>query len=199
MSPNAARGAVTREHLITVATRLFAERGYEATSIDAVLHAAGVSRGSLYHHFRGKDALFEAVLEALEVSVGRRVLEAADDAPDSTTALRRGCLAWVRLAGDPVVRRILVVDAPSVLGWVGWRALEERHALGMIKQVVGEIATEGGLAPELVDVFSHVILAAMNEIALLVARSDNPDTAMSEGADAIDEVLSRLVGPPTSR
>jgi len=196
MRPSAARGAATREHLITVATGLFTERGYEGTSIDAVLQAAEVSRGSLYHHFRGKDALFEAVLEALEVDVGQRVMEAAADAPDPATALRRGCVAWVRLAGDPIVRRVLLIDAPSVLGWDGWRALEERHALGLIKAVVGVIAAEGGLAPELVDVFSHVILAAMNEIALLVARSDRLEAAMGEGADAIDEVLSRLVGLP---
>jgi AcrR family transcriptional regulator len=193
---NVARGAVTREHLVTVATALFAERGYEGTSIEAVLREAGVSRGSLYHHFAGKDALFEAVLEALETDVGRRTLEAAAGAPDATAALRAGCLAWVRMAGDPVVQRVLLVDAPSVLGWERWRDLEERHALGLIKTALGAIAEDGGLAPDLVDVFSHVILATMNEIALLVARSGDTGPAMRAGAGAIDEVLFRLLGAP---
>ena len=56
---NVARGAATREHLLAMATALFAGRGYEATSIEAVLHESGVSRGSLYHHLEGKDILFE--------------------------------------------------------------------------------------------------------------------------------------------
>jgi AcrR family transcriptional regulator len=179
-----------------VATALFAERGYEGTSIEAVLQESGVSRGSLYHHFKGKETLFEAVLEALETDVGRRTMEAAVLAPSPAGMLRAGCLAWVELAGDPVVQRILLIDAPSVLGWDRWRAFEERHALGLIKGVLGAIADEGGLAPDLVDVFAHVVLATMNEIALLVARADQPDAAMRVGSAAIDEVLSRLLGAP---
>jgi AcrR family transcriptional regulator len=194
MNQNVARGAATREHLIEVATRLFAERGYEDTSIETVLQEASVSRGSLYHHFKNKEALFEAVLEAMENDIGLRVMEAASGAADAKAMLRLGALAWVQLAGDPVVQRVLLIDAPSVLGWDRWRALEERHALGLVKGVLAAIADQGELDPELVDVFSHVILAAMNEIALLVARSDQPDHEARLGADAIDEVLSRLLG-----
>jgi AcrR family transcriptional regulator len=193
VNQNVARGAATREHLLAVATALFARSGYEATSIDAVLQEAGVSRGSLYHHFKGKDALFEAVLENLETDIGRQTMEAAANASSSVEALRAGCLAWVRLAGDPVVQRILLIDAPSVLGWDRWRALEERHALGLIKGVLTAIADEGGLAPDLVEVFSHVLLATMNEIALFVARSDQPGVAMLTSSGAVDEVLSRLL------
>lgn len=191
---NVARGAATREHLIEVATTLFAERGYEDTSIETVLHVASVSRGSLYHHFKNKEALFEAVLEAIENDTGIRVMEAAAGATDPKEILRLGSLAWVQLAGDPVVQRVLLIDAPSVLGWERWRALEERHALGLIKGVLAAIAEQGDLDPALVDVFSHVILAAINEIALLIARSDQPDREAQVGADAIDEVLSRLLG-----
>ena len=74
---NVARGEATRGQLIAIATRLFAERGYEDTSIEAVLREAGVSRGSLYHHFPGKEALFEAVAEDVETSVGEQTLAAA--------------------------------------------------------------------------------------------------------------------------
>jgi AcrR family transcriptional regulator len=196
VNQNVARGAATREHLVTVATALFAERGYEGTSIEAVLQAAGVSRGSLYYHFPGKDALFEAVLEALETDVGRRTMEAAADAPDPATALRAGCLAWVGIAADPVIQQILLIDAPSVLGWQRWRTLGERHGLGLIKAGLTAIADEGGLAPELVEVFSHVVLAAIDEIALFVARSDQTDAATEAGTAAINEVLNRLLAIP---
>jgi AcrR family transcriptional regulator len=191
---NVARGAATRQHLIEVATTLFAQRGYEETSIETVLEEASVSRGSLYHHFKNKEALFEAVLEAIETDVGLRVVEAAAADTNPIAALRSGALAWVELAGDPVVQRVLLIDAPSVLGWERWRALEERHALGLVKGVLAAIAEQGDLDAALIDVFSHVILASINEIALLVARSDQPGREAQLGADAIDEVLSRLLG-----
>lgn len=191
---NVARGEATRGQLISIARRLFAERGYEDTSIEAVLREAGVSRGSLYHHFAGKEALFEAVLEDVEVRVGGAVIAAAADAAGPVAALRAGFLAWIRIAGDPVVQRILLIDAPSVLGWARWRAMEERHALGLIRATLQAAADGGSLRPDLVDTLAHVLLASVNEVALLVARSDDPDSAMTAGADAIDELLQRLLG-----
>jgi AcrR family transcriptional regulator len=190
---NVERGQATREQLIAVATQLFASRGYEGTSIEAVQQGAGVSRGSLYHHFASKDALFEAVLEEIEARVGTEVIAAAEGTADPVAALRAGCLTWVRLAGDPVVQRILLIDAPSVLGWQRWRAMEEYHALGLMKAALQEIADAGRLPPGLVDMFAHILLASVNEVALLVARSDQPGAAMKEGTDAVDGLLQRLL------
>ena len=189
---NVARGEATRGQLIAIARRMFADRGYEDTSIEAVLKEAGVSRGSLYHHFASKEALFEAVAEDVETSVGEQTLAAAAGSDGPLAALRAGFLAWIRLAGDPVVRRILLIDAPSVLGWERWRSMEEDHALGMIRAVLQVIADEGTLRPELVGTLAHVLLASVNEVALLVARSQDQEAAMKAGADAIDELLQRL-------
>jgi AcrR family transcriptional regulator len=190
---NAARGAATRDQLVVVATRLFAAHGFEDTSIEAVLAEAGVSRGSLYHHFKGKHALFEAVLEEVETDVGRRTLDATEGATTAADALRAGCLAWVELAGDPVVQQVVLIDAPSVLGWDKWREVEEAHALGMVKAALAAVAETGALAPELVDMFAHVLLASMNEIALLVARSDDPEAATRDATAAVEELLTRLL------
>jgi AcrR family transcriptional regulator len=189
---NVARGEATRAQLITIATRMFAERGYEDTSIEAVLREAGVSRGSLYHHFASKEALFEAVAEEVETSVGAQTAAAASGATSPVDALRAGFLAWVRLAGDRVVQRILLIDGPAVLGWEQWRSMEERHALGLIRSVLQVIADQGGIRPELVGTLAHVLLASVNEVALLVARSDDKETAMQDGTEAIDELLRRL-------
>jgi AcrR family transcriptional regulator len=189
---NVARGEATRGQLIAIATRMFAERGYEDASIEAVLRQAGVSRGSLYHHFASKEALFEAVAEAVETSVGEQTLTAAAGAKGPVEAMRAASVAWIRLAGDPVVRRILLIDGPAVLGWERWRAMEEHHALGGIRAVLQVIADQGKTRPDLVDPFAHVLLASVNELALLVARSDDKEAAMQAGADAIDELLRRL-------
>jgi AcrR family transcriptional regulator len=190
---NVARGEATRAQLVAIATRLFADHGYEGTSIEAVLREAGVSRGSLYHHFAGKEALYEAVVEDVETKVGMQTLAAAGDATGPVDALRKGFIEWIRLASDPVVQRILLIDAPSVLGWQEWRAMEERHALGLIRAVLQEVANQGNMRPELVGTLAHVLLASVNEVALLVARSDDQEAAMKDGADAIDELLRRLL------
>jgi AcrR family transcriptional regulator len=196
---NIARGLATREHIVVVATRLFAERGFEDTSIENVLQAAGISRGALYHHFNGKDALFEAVLEAIEGDVGRRTAAAMVGATDAYTALRAGSQAWVRIAGDPVVQRILLIDAPAVLGWHRWREMDERHALGGLRMGLAEISRGGGLPADFVDMFAHVLLASMNEIAMVIAAADDTEAAMRQGAAAVDEYLQRLLGPPPRR
>jgi len=190
---NVARGEATRGQLVAIATRMFAERGYEDTSIEVVLREAGVSRGSLYHHFASKEALFEAVAEDVEVRVGEQTVAAAAGAAGPAEALRLGFLAWVRIAGDPVVQRILLIDAPAVLGWERWRAMEERHALGLIRAALQAAADQGLLPPEMADTMAHVLLASVNEVALLVARSDDPQAAMAAGADAIAELLRRVL------
>ncbi|WP_204056174.1 TetR/AcrR family transcriptional regulator [Microbispora corallina] len=194
MNKRAERGQATREHLVAVATRLLAERGYEDTSIEAVLQESGVSRGALYHHFPGKDALFEAALEAVERDIAERTVAATEGIADPVAALRAGCLAWVRLAGEPVVRRIVLVDAPAVLGWHRWREIEERHAFGLLKAALQAAADAGGLQPGHVDVFAHVLLASVNEIALLVARGAGGDGVSAEEAEAaVGELLRRLL------
>ena len=189
---NVARGEATRAQLIAIATRLFASLGYEGTSIEAVLQAAGVSRGSLYHHFASKQALFEAVLEDVAARTGAQTMQAVLAADGPADALRVGCMAWIRLAGDPVVQRILLIDAPSVLGWERWRALDEAP-LGLMRGALQAIADEGGLRPELVETLAHVLLASLNEISLLVAGSDDQAAAMKAGADTIDRLLRGLL------
>ena len=193
MNKRVDQGRATREHVVAVATRLFAERGYEATSIDAVLEESGVSRGSLYHHFASKESLFEAAFEAVETSIGEETVAAVTGATDATAALRAGCLAWIRLAGDPVVQRIVLIDAPAVLGWERWREIEEQHALGLLKAAMHAQADEGRVRPELVDVFAHMLLATMNELALLIARADDHVAAQRIAIDAVDELLERLL------
>jgi len=191
------RGRTTRDQLVAEATRLFAERGFDATSVEAVLDAAGVSRGSLYHHFKGKDALFEAVLDAAEVRIGEAtLLAAAGGGDDPVAALRAGALEWIRLAGDPVVQRIVLIDAPAVLGWERWREIEEQNALGNLRAALQAVVADGRLDAELVDPFAHMLLASVNELALLVARADDTVAAQRSAEVAVDALLTRLLAKP---
>jgi AcrR family transcriptional regulator len=197
MDRRADRGRATRQRLITVATELFAHRGYEATSLEAILERAGASRGSLYHHFAGKDRLFEAVVEAVHGQVGEATLAAASASGETEAhgLLKAAELAWIRLAGEPVVRRILLIDAPTVLGWRRWREIEEQAGLGMLKEVLRQAAEAGRVPPELVDSFAHILLAVGNEMALVIALADDVAAAQATAEAAVDEFLSRLLQP----
>jgi AcrR family transcriptional regulator len=196
MNRNVERGQVTRAHLIDVAARLFAAQSYDGTSIEAVLAESGVSRGSLYHHFAGKDALFLAVMEEVGVRSAQPVLDAMRDAPDPVAALRAGCLGWIRLAGDPVVQQIMLIDAPAVLGWQRWRELDERSTLGVIRAALAYAAETGRIEGQHVDTFAHIVLAAANEVALMIARADDPAAALRAGESAFADFLDRLLGAP---
>jgi AcrR family transcriptional regulator len=194
MNRNAERGRATREQLVDVATALFATSGYEDTSIEAVLREAGVSRGSLYHHFPSKDALFWAVMERLQERIGAGLLEASTQATDAVGLLRAGALGWIRLTADPVVQRIVLIDAPAVLGWQRWREFDEEHVLGNIKMAMHAAADEGALPSEHADAFAHILLAAVNELALTIPGAPDQAAAISAAESALEEFLNRLLG-----
>jgi AcrR family transcriptional regulator len=195
MSKKVEQGQATRRELIAIATKLFVAHGYQGTSIDAVLREAGISRGALYHHFDGKHALFEAVLDRVEADVAERVAKAARDFDDPVEALRAGSHAWLHLARDPAVRRIALVDAPSVVGWEKWREIDERYAFGLLKGALGAVAARGRVRKELVDVLAHMLLAALAEVALVIARAKDAKGAVRVGQAAVDELLDGLFGP----
>jgi len=191
----AAQGRATRGQLIEVATRLFAEHGYEGTSIEAVLLAAGVSRGALYHHFAGKEALFEAVVSAVSEQVTVELTEAVQGCADPLDAMRTAAVAWIGLAADPVIQRVVLVDAPSVLGWDRWRAMDDGRTLGAMRAMLQAISDSGRLPAELVGPFSHMILAALDEIVLVIARAPDSEAAVAEGRMAVQALLDRLLHP----
>jgi hypothetical protein len=97
------------------------------------------------------------------------------------------------LASDPVVQRVLLLDAPSVLGWQRWRDMDEQHALGMIRTALQHAASAGRLQPQLVDMFAHVVFASLNELALVIARAEDPSSTTRSAELAIDELISRLL------
>jgi AcrR family transcriptional regulator len=192
---NVARGRSTREHILDVATSLFASAGYGGTSIDAVVRAAEVTKGSLYHHFNGKDALFVAVLDRVTERTETARAEASIGIDTPVGLIRAGCAAWIRQAVDPVVQQIMLIDAPAVLGWQRWREREEATALGAFRRALTQAAANDMLDSRHVDVFAHALLATVNELAFMIARADRPADALTETESALDELLDRMLQP----
>jgi AcrR family transcriptional regulator len=188
------KGIATRDRLIAAGRELFGERGYEATSIEAILEAGGVARGALYHHFPTKQALFDAVLDRVVAEIADQAAVAARGAADPVASLRAGCSTWLKMALDPAIQRIALLDAPAVVGWTRWRELDDQHILGRLRRSLEMIAAEGLLPDADVDLLAHMVLASVNEAALLIARADEPEAALAKGQAAVDALIGRLVG-----
>ena len=190
------RGKATRERLVATARELFGRDGYEATSVEAVLKEAGVAKGSLYHHFENKPALFDAVLDQVVAEVAGKAARAAAQHEDPVEGLRAGCHAWLRMSLDPAVQRIALVDAPAVLGWSRWRELDEQYTLGGVRRGLQQVADSGRLPAAQVDALANMLLAAVGEAALLIVQADDPEASLADGQAAFDTLLDRLAGSP---
>jgi AcrR family transcriptional regulator len=174
---------------------LFVEKGYFGTGTEEIVSAAGVgTRGALYHHFADKRALFEAVFEAVEEDL--IIAAAGTDLPTGALAqLRAGLLGFLDASLTREVQQILLVDGPAVLGWEQWRALEERFGLGAIRALLEQAVSEGTLPPQPLDVVAHLLLAAVDEAALFIANSSQPETAKEQALLAVDRLLTGLMSP----
>jgi hypothetical protein len=124
----------------------------------------------------------------MEAGVAEATTRAARGIEDPVEALRAGCAAWLKLARDPAVRQIVLIDAPSAVGWQKWREIDERHAFGILKGAV-EASSRVGSS----DVIAHLLLAALIEMAMFVARAERPRTALREAQAAIDALLDALL------
>ena len=189
------RSRVTREKLVVAARALFAERGYAAVGTEEIVRAAGVTRGALYHQFReGKEALFEAVFEVVEAETTQRIAETAlASAASPEAALRAGARAFLEICTEPEVERIALLDAPSVLGWERWREIGFRYGLGLVAATLQAGIDDGAIAPQPVTPLAHLLLGALDEGALYVARADDAATARAEVEVVIDRLIDGLV------
>jgi AcrR family transcriptional regulator len=167
MATNEQRSAQTRARLIGEARPRFARDGFAATSTDAILEGAGVRRGALYHHFADKAALFEAVCQQLAEEALPVVEAAAKMSRGPRDALVRGSIAWVEFATRDDVRRILLVDAPTVLGWERWQALDDRLSAASLKAGIAEALAAGEIVFEGdADWLATLSNGALNALAL---------------------------------
>jgi AcrR family transcriptional regulator len=171
---------------------LFAERGFAGTGREDIVEQAGVTRGALHHHFGGKESLFRAVVEALEQELVERIVLAAAGADGPMEQLRLGCGAFLDSAMDPAVRRIVLLDAPAVLGWPAWREIDAAYGLGLVIEGLRAVMEAGTIEPGPIEVLAHLLLGALNEAALLVANADDPAATRQTVGAAVDHLLDCL-------
>jgi AcrR family transcriptional regulator len=187
------RSEATRERLVAAARKLFAERGYAGVGTEEIVQAAGVTRGALYHHFRDKADLFAAVLEVVEAETMRRISAAALSAgAEPIEALRAGTRTFLEVCAEPEVERIVLLDAPSVLGWEAWRDVGIRYSFGLVQQTLQAAMDAGAIARQPVVPLAHALIGAVDECALHVARAKDQQAAREECIEVIDRLLATL-------
>jgi len=185
----AARSQATRAKLLRAARTLFARRGYATVGTEEIVRRAGVTRGALYHQFEDKLALFHAVVEEVDGELTQRIAERALSFDDRFEGLREGFSLWLDACADPTVQRIILQDAPAVLGWEAWRELGERYGLGVVMIGLQLAMDEGEIEPQPVRALAHIVVGALEEAALYVSRADDPVAARAD----MDVVVGRML------
>jgi len=188
----AERTEATRGRLVATARRLFAEKGFAATSTEEILGEAAVSRGALYHHFASKTDLFRAAFEAVENDLTAQILSAASGSgeTDPMRILELGFDAFLDQCVNPEVQRIVMLDGPTVLGWDTWHELDERYAFGTIKTVLSVAAQTGRIDEAAVEPLSHLLVGAIMQAGMVVARAEDPAMAKRAMSDTFAQIVS---------
>jgi AcrR family transcriptional regulator len=188
----AERSQATREALIGAARRLFGRRGYAAVGTEEIVREAGVTRGALYHHFDGKRELLEAVYEQIEAELTQRIAERALSGSDPLEAMRLGTEMVLEASQEPEVQQIVMLDAPAVLGWERWREIAAEHGLGLVEASLQAAMDAGQIAEQPTKPLAHVLMGALDEAAMLVARAEDPDATRAEVSETLNRVLDGL-------
>ncbi len=190
---NSERSEATRTALVQTARVMFSERGYAAVGTEEIVRSAGVTRGALYHHFAGKAELFEAVYEDVERELVSSIADSVmATATDPLQALHAGTRAFLQACEDPAVQRIAMIDAPSVLGWERWREIGMRYGLGVVQAVLTEAMEAGLIERQPVSPLSHLLLGAIDEGAMLIARAHDGGVTREQVGASLERFLDAL-------
>ena len=181
----------TRRALLLEGRRRFGAEGYHEVVLAEIARASGVTKGAAYHHFGSKLGLFRAVAAQLQDELGERVAETADRHQDPWERLLAGCRAFLAAGADPTVRRVLLVDAPTVLGWDEWRAMDEGSSARHLAEALETAAAAGLIAEGPVEPLARLLSGAMNEAVLWLARSEDP-RALEQTEQSLQRLLNGL-------
>jgi AcrR family transcriptional regulator len=184
--------AQTRAALINAGRRLFGDKGFAATSVEEIAGEARVTTGALYHHFPNKNALFEAVFEQLHTELLAASAEAAAGETDEMEFLARGFEAFLDKVLEPDVQRIIITDAPSVMGLERFVELDERYAFTAIAEALRAASASGALRVEDPETVARLLLGALTRGAMLIASSTEPAATRDSVARSVRSLLAGL-------
>ena len=193
MARQAERREATRAALIAAARECFVAQGFEATSTEAILARAGVSKGALYHHFDSKTELLAAVFETISQDLVAKAGAAAGKARAPRKALAAALKAWLRFAIEPEPRRILLDIGPAVLGFARARQIEDEIAQAPIRRAILRVVERDHSPYTDIDLVARLLSAAVSELALVAMQRGVDSKSLAPMDDYIAALIDALL------
>ncbi|MEM7280987.1 MAG: TetR/AcrR family transcriptional regulator [Pseudomonadota bacterium] len=186
------QGQATAERLLKIARALFAQQGYANTKTEDIIQQGGVTKGALYHHYSSKKRLFEAVYLSLEEEVAEKIMQASARHKDPWYKILNGCYAYLDACHDPQYRRIMRVDAPSVLGMKRWSEIDRAYGVERLIPAMKQLVTDGVIKTRVVEAFTWQLTGAMNEATFWIAQHSDPTLALRQSKTALRTILESI-------
>lgn len=163
----------THQALLDSARRLFGTVGYVGTSLDEIAQQEGLTKGAVYHHFKNKEVIFEAVIgqvlsEAL-TSIATMTQGESDPRQQALTAID----LFLDVCLKAEYQQIVLRDGPAVLGWVRWKELEKHYSAPLIEALVSQLMAGGWMESRPVEMVARLIMAWIIEVAFMLTEADN--------------------------
>lgn len=181
--------------LIAAARKAFAEKGYSAASMDELTADVGLTRGALYHNFGDKRGLLAAVVHQIDAEMASRAQEIGGQAGDDWEGLLAEGAAYIEMALDPEVQRIVLLDGPAVLGDPSqWPS--QNSCLQATKATVERLIAQGVLKPVDTEAAARLLNGAGLNAALWIAASKDPKEVLPKAVEAFRCLASGLLAKP---
>ena len=181
----------TRASLLATARTVFSERGYADTSMDDLTAQAGLTRGALYHHFGDKKGLLLAVVEQIDAEMDGRLHTISDSAGDLWEGFRHRCRAYLEMALEPEIQRIVLRDARAVLG--GASPDSQRHCLESMQGLIQQLIQQGIVADACPEALASMIYGSLAEAAFWIADGDEGNARLIKGVAALELLLRGML------
>lgn len=179
----------TRQALVDGAVALFTERGYAGTSLDEIARRARVTKGALYHHFNGKQAVFEAAFAAVEADTVDRLTAVVSAARDPWEAALAGLRAYLQVCLEPAYQRLVINEAPVVMGWQRWRTAEENATFDLIRSAVGAVMDTRSVVELPSEPLTRLLFGALNAGAVAIANSSDPAQTRADVQRCVERIV----------
>lgn len=192
MAKQAERRAATTEAILRAGRRLFGERGFAAATMDDIAEAAEIAKGAVYHHFKTKEAVFEAVFEQVSGDLVQDIDRAVRSEKDVLAAIVAGTQHYFAACAKGPTGRIILRDGPAVLGWERWREIDARHFGGKFPPALTVAMDAGLIARQPVEPLARLLLGAVTEAAVACAGRSDVLKAGSEYSRAFKSLVEAL-------
>lgn len=181
----------TRARLIASAREAFATQGYANTSMDDFTARAGLTRGALYHHFGDKKGVLAAVVAQLDSEMDARLQHITEQTQDPWRGFCDRCQAYLRMAQEGEIQRIVLQDAPAVLGDTG----SQHHCVESLRQLLEALMQTGAILQAPSVALAQLINGSLVNTALWIARDEHPGERLEEGLLGLELLLQGLRQP----